>query len=475
MAEHDLEKLLGGFAADTLTPEERRQLFAAAMQDQQLFDALADEQALKELLTDPAVRRRLLHALNQTSPSTAGSTGSWLDWFRRPAGLAWAGGLAAAVFAVVLGTKVYQDSLKQAAQSVATEESKPSAPASQAPAPSQHASPSLAEPTLQATQNTAPAKNLAKKDSVFDKMADKERTAPLVSQEPNAQDVTRDRRRPETDEDRLQAGVQPAKRAKSSERTSTVEDTHPSAGTAPLATTPMAAPLQAPAATEALAPTISARALFYGEAPAQPDPGMATDEKERAMQPPAESAPQAARPRLKLEQFSKLGQATGPVQAAKLLGLRYSFITRGIDGQTRERATAKALQDGESAHLAVEANQDAYLQIWQLSGSSKPRLLLPQQETGQISTRISAGIRQLIPLPADVGSVTLIARLSRAPFGPISRQEAAMLDRNAPNQVREFVTTTRPEGSQEQATYIVSQDPSPTAQITIDILPAQQQ
>ena len=88
MAEHELEKLLGGFAADTLTPEEKQRLYQAALQDQQLFDALADEQALKELLTDPTVRRRLLHALHETSPARGGSPATWLDWFRRPANLA---------------------------------------------------------------------------------------------------------------------------------------------------------------------------------------------------------------------------------------------------------------------------------------------------------------------------------------------------------------------------------------------------
>lgn len=59
MAEHELEKLLGGFSADTLTAEEREQLYAAALHDQHLFNALADEQALKDLLADPAVRRKL--------------------------------------------------------------------------------------------------------------------------------------------------------------------------------------------------------------------------------------------------------------------------------------------------------------------------------------------------------------------------------------------------------------------------------
>ena len=68
MSEHDLEKLLGGFAADTLTPEEKQTLFTAALQDQQLFNALADEQALKELLSDPDVRRRLLTHCSRRAP-----------------------------------------------------------------------------------------------------------------------------------------------------------------------------------------------------------------------------------------------------------------------------------------------------------------------------------------------------------------------------------------------------------------------
>ena len=79
MSEHDLEKLLGGFAADTLTPEEKQVLYSAALQDQQLFNALTDEQALKELLADPVVRRRLLQSLKQTSTSGAGGSFSWPD------------------------------------------------------------------------------------------------------------------------------------------------------------------------------------------------------------------------------------------------------------------------------------------------------------------------------------------------------------------------------------------------------------
>ena len=86
MSEHHMEKLLGAFAADTLTPDEKQSLYRAALQNQELFNALADEQALKELLADPDVRRRLLASLERKGISGAGGLSSWLDWFRRPTG-----------------------------------------------------------------------------------------------------------------------------------------------------------------------------------------------------------------------------------------------------------------------------------------------------------------------------------------------------------------------------------------------------
>jgi hypothetical protein len=63
MNREDVEKLLGGYGAGILTPEEERALFAAALEDQALFDALAREQPLRALLEDPAARAGLLAAL----------------------------------------------------------------------------------------------------------------------------------------------------------------------------------------------------------------------------------------------------------------------------------------------------------------------------------------------------------------------------------------------------------------------------
>ena len=423
MSQHDLEKLLGGFAADTLTPEEKQTLYTAALQDQQLFNALADEQAFKELLADPDVRRRLLASLEQKSTSGAGGSLSWLDWFRRPSGLAFAGGLAAAALAVVLGVRIYQDSLRQAAQPVATEEAKPA---------SQPATPQAIEPQTKAKKNVVPAIDLPKKDTLIDKLAKRERSAPPPSKKERASDVARDslKQRREQDETRREA--------------------------------------EAPVAATGT-PALSARALFYGGEPDRADTRSMAKEQEQAMKPLAESAPQANRLERPLEGLSQLGKAAGTAAQLRPLGLRYSFIVRGTDGQEREVDAAAAAKSIQQVFLTVEANQGAYLQVWKTTGSSTPQLLWPEKETGQIALKITAGQRQHILLPMESGPVTLTARLSRAPFGPITREEAAMFDRLSPNQLQESFMPSGAAGSQERATYVVNQDPSTTAQIAVDM------
>jgi hypothetical protein len=423
MSEHDLEKLLGGFAADTLTAEEKQTLYAAALQDQQLFNALADEQALKELLADPDIRRRLLVSLEQKSASGAGGSLSWLDWFRRPAGLAFAGGLAAAALAVVLGIRIYQDSLRQAAQSVATEEAKPA---------SQPATPQAIEPQAKAKENVAPAIDLPKKDTLIDKLAKRERSAPPPSKNERASDVARDSLKQQSEQDEVRRETE-----------------------APVAATGT--------------PALSARALFYGGEPGRADTRSMVKEQEQAMKPQAESAPQTNRLERPLEGFSQLGKAAGTAAQLRPLGLRYSFVVQETDGQEREVDAATASKSIQPVFLTVEANQDAYLQVWKTIGSSPPQLLWPGEETGQISLKMTAGRRQHIFLLLESGPVTLTARLSRVPYEPITRQETAMFERRSPNQLQESIMPSGAAGSQERATYVVNQDPSTTAQIAVDM------
>jgi hypothetical protein len=440
MSEHDLEKLLGGFAADTLMPEERIRLYTAAMQDQQLFNALADEQALKELLTDPLVRDRLLQALKQPSAAGVASTLSWWDWLRRPAGLAFAGGLAAAIFAAAFGTKIYLESLDRAAPSVATEDATPLPPPTPVPQPSKPAQPSGAEPPLKTKENVGSVSDLAKKDTQADKPAERKRmAAPSAIQEQRAEQA----------EARQQVEKSPT----------------PAAAPAPKA---LQAPASAPGSST-VAPPVSARTLFYGSEPGRADQAL-TAGKEQGLNSLPESGPQANRQEGKVERFAAAGKAAGAAARLKPLGLRYSFVVRGVAGQEREVDAIAAAKSPEQVRISVEASQDAYLQILQTLGTAGTRLWWPPQETGKISLKIIAGKRSEIPLPppAEGGLLSLIVRLSPKPFAPLTVQEVGMLDRFAANLLIESVSPGGA-GAQEQATYVVSQDSSPTAQMTVEI------
>ncbi|MGC9946497.1 MAG: hypothetical protein ABSF64_09040 [Bryobacteraceae bacterium] len=109
MSREDIQKLLGGYATDTLSEAERRALYAAALEDQELFDALAKEQALREVLQDPAARQQLMEALG---PAPVALMARGWRWLRRPAVLAMAGGMA--VLLIVAGLALRQP--KHAAQ-----------------------------------------------------------------------------------------------------------------------------------------------------------------------------------------------------------------------------------------------------------------------------------------------------------------------------------------------------------------------
>ncbi|HLY19719.1 MAG TPA: hypothetical protein VKR61_20975 [Bryobacteraceae bacterium] len=99
MSREDIQKLLGGYATHTLTAEERRALFEAALDDQELFDALAKEQALREVLQDPPARQQVIEALGparEPRPARA-----W-HWLRRTPALAMAGLVVLIVAGMVL-------------------------------------------------------------------------------------------------------------------------------------------------------------------------------------------------------------------------------------------------------------------------------------------------------------------------------------------------------------------------------------
>jgi len=154
MSPQEIEKLLGGYATDTLTEEERRTLFEAALGNQALFDALADEQALRELLLDPAGRAQLLGVLRDPKPSGM----AWMAaWLRRPSILAQASAVAAGIIVTAV---ISPEKLKKAplpAEVAMTRRTEPAPqPGAPEPKPAQHAAPRRPAPRVAPTPAPAP-------------------------------------------------------------------------------------------------------------------------------------------------------------------------------------------------------------------------------------------------------------------------------------------------------------------------------
>jgi Carboxypeptidase regulatory-like domain len=96
MSRDDIQKLLGGYATGTLTPEEQQALFEAALSDQELFDALAHEEALREVLSDPSARAQLLASMDD-------APAPWYQRWWRPAVV------MASALLIVAGIKFWED------------------------------------------------------------------------------------------------------------------------------------------------------------------------------------------------------------------------------------------------------------------------------------------------------------------------------------------------------------------------------
>jgi hypothetical protein len=131
MTRIDAEKLLGGHATGTLSEEERKALYEAALGHQAIFDALMDEEALRELLVDPAAKAQLLAALE---PALALKV---VPFWRRTGVL----GAAASLLVASLAGIAYLRSPDKAAPALRQETAKaPAAKALEAP-PAEQAAP----------------------------------------------------------------------------------------------------------------------------------------------------------------------------------------------------------------------------------------------------------------------------------------------------------------------------------------------
>ena len=199
MNRDDLQKLLGGYATGTLTPEEQQALFEAALDDQELFDAIAQEQPLRDLLRDQGAKAELLGALDREP----------VRWYHKLT-QGWRPLAAAAAMAGVgaFAVVVWQGA-RPAKPVLVAQVTRPQLPAAAEPAtPSASADQSI---TRQAPSN-APSDRLAKQSpaqaaAVPERAAEEDRRAkPRQLTAPVQKDISR------ADADKPSAAAEPAPR-----------------------------------------------------------------------------------------------------------------------------------------------------------------------------------------------------------------------------------------------------------------------
>lgn len=504
MSEDGLEKLLGGYATDTLTESERTALLTAALHDQMLFDALADEQALKELLLDPAARQRILAALESQPAATpiAQQPGfrSIIEWLHRPANLALSGGLATAALAVVVGTRLYEESLRVQDESVATEESRlltkphqePAPPASvEKPNGADRATPQSPAPTSPAKQKRsltgrakAPSEGVAQTQE-HDRATEREAKSALPSSEALQQAALRSQ-----PEDQLALGEraepetptrQPPRRA----------DVSPAPSVAPLASAPMPNEPSPSASATPRPPQTSARELFYGvvkqgtDQETRPKAAAAETPRPEAQADEAAEAKKEATDSRRASAFGKLGAMSNPT--TRPLGLRYSLILRGSDGRDIEVDQTTAFTDRDEPRLTIETNARGYLFVWHEPGPGLGTLLFPRPplpsdtEKQDRDAEVQSGTRHVIPL--STGSKRqntarrgrLLILFSREPGMDLTNL-ASVLEHSKPasqSPLMEQVDPTQLGSPNERAVYIVNPDPTQAARLVIEIPLAQ--
>jgi hypothetical protein len=450
MPEHDLEKLLGGFAADTLTAEEQQQLYRAALTEQQLFNALADEQALKELLVDPAVRRRLLQALQATQAERTGGSGSWFDWFRRPSGLAWAGGLAGGVLAVVLGTSLYQESLRQETQATAQEETPSPAPSLPVSAPTQPVTSPTNKPPAP-SEPLSPSSLPALRETLTGKTSPQAPPTNATGDERRTRHSQRDTPAPPMEAETVQnkTGSSTDMSRKLADETSKSASQSITSAPPP-GSTSLQTQFEVNSTTASQERTaLSARSLFYGTGPQDQKKSTAQDtrRREKAM---SESGQPPARSEITTQSLA-MAKRTSALQP---VGIRYSLAVR----EQSEQAHDSAMDRTAPLALTIESNQDGILQLWKQVGLAQPQLLFPISEAEQLRSKLAAHTPVIISIPSMPDRLTI--RFSRADRIPSATFDSILLDDLTRGQLRESVMTDDTSDFPPPIHYIVNQDSS---------------
>jgi hypothetical protein len=423
MRPQDAEKLLGGYATDTLTEAERQALFEAALANQDLFNALANEQALRELLSDPRCRRRLLGLLK---PRKEPFYHRFVAWLKRPAPWALAGSVAVMllIMTAVLRLNRPAATLPPAAQAPVqiAQKVSPASPEVAPPPP----------PQLEKKKQRAPAARPQPAPVREMQLAEKAET--LATAPP-----------PPADKPGLVAAVLPAPPAAPAE---TPKELAPPSFQAQVAAAPKGVGFKAMAEQEAY---LDARALYYASPLRLRDVGAAPLVAQEARKAPS------SRGALDLRRAeTKAAGGAAPLQPLPgALGLRYSILRKGAGGQYSAVDPEALFQPGDSIRLSVEANQTGYLSVLRQDAAGAWGLLHQiqiQQRIGQ--TIPSSGAITLAPQPGQERLLLVFSRSPKDEFQDLAQPNRKLIIQKVPS---------------EAATYVVDAGPDPASRLRVQI------
>jgi len=432
MNREDIEKLVGGYATGTLTPQEQQALFAAALDDQELFDTLAREQSLRDLLRDPAARAQILAAADSPRPRWR----QLAEWLRRPVVV-----VPVMAVAVAIGIVVVRQNVKPPKPvTVAVVQAPPTVVETPAPKPPEPA----AEVKPPARREAAPVRRtLPAPAAPAAQPPPLTAAAPALSSVPALQS---------------QGALQQLDQAAQQNRE-----------------TLMQAPKVAVTAQEALVKVADSAApadaitLFYGAAAgAQFSAGGFLDKGavpagKREAGAPAGQAEQKDRA-LQVQQRAAPSAATGFAPAAAIkkqispanLGVQYRLLRELEGGGYADVGPDETLAAGTVLKLQIQPNNDGYVEVIE-SGPDDARVEL-----------VSRRVEGWTLFEAPVRLATAARKELRVWF---SRRPQGALGGSLPNVVQTTADTKSGAGkaNQQHWTYVVSKSTDLTSQVAFTI------
>lgn len=332
MRRQDIDKLLGGWAAGTLTDAERTALLQAALEDQALFDQLMAEEPLREAVADPVLRGRIARALDRPEPRRFG-------WFRRP----WAWGLAgslAATAVMMVALVRWNRSVRPEAKGASVQMAKTAAPRQPSPETMPQAPAAAERAVVEAKQKQSTGPSRVRTFAAREASARQQQRhagAPAPPAHPFVPDIAEKRQAaaaPSISEPPALAPAAPVQVQREVERAAV--------GGAPgMASQPAPPPQYREPAPFMRQPAIApggARALFERDATRTSKvaaPGTRRTAATYVMAPPP----------------------------ANVLGLRYRILCRGAGGEWAEADPDRRFKPDDALRLEVSVNERAYYYV----------------------------------------------------------------------------------------------------------------